>query len=76
MRSARRLGDDEVTIVKACAGAEVNATKVAASLDAVSGEARQDVGYTLSRAEAPRRRGADQADAGGPGWRAAAPRYR
>src|SRR5262249_2483555 len=49
MRSARRLGDDEVTIVKACAGAEVNATKVAASLDAVAGEVRQDVGYTLCR---------------------------
>jgi soluble lytic murein transglycosylase len=39
MRSARRLGDDEVTIVKACA----------ASLDAVSGGARQDVGHTLCR---------------------------
>jgi soluble lytic murein transglycosylase len=49
MRSARRLGDDEVAIVKACAGAEVNATKVAAPLDALSGEARQDVGYTLCR---------------------------
>jgi soluble lytic murein transglycosylase len=49
MRSARRLGDDEVAIVKACAGAEANSTKVGAPLEAVAGEARQDLGYTLCR---------------------------
>jgi soluble lytic murein transglycosylase len=47
MRAARRLGDDEVAIVKACAGAEANSNKVGAPLDAVSSEARQDIGYTL-----------------------------
>jgi soluble lytic murein transglycosylase len=49
MRSARRLGGDEVEIVKACAGAEANTNKVGAPLDAVSGEARRDLGYTLCR---------------------------
>jgi soluble lytic murein transglycosylase len=49
MRAARRLGDDEVAIVKACAGAEAKSTKVGAPFNAVAGEARQDLGYTLCR---------------------------
>jgi soluble lytic murein transglycosylase len=47
MRAARRLGDDEVAIVKACAG--VTSAKIGAPLDAVSGEAREDPGYRLCR---------------------------
>jgi soluble lytic murein transglycosylase len=49
MRSARRLGDDEVAIVKACAGAEAASTKIGSPLDAVPGGAHQDLGYTLCR---------------------------
>ena len=49
MRAAKRLGDDEVAIVKACAAAEANSTKSEALLDAVPGEARQDLGYALCR---------------------------
>ncbi len=49
MRAAKRLGDDEVAIVKACAAIEANSSKGAALLDAVPGEARQDLGYALCR---------------------------
>ena len=49
MRAAKRLGDDEVAIVKACAAAEANSAKSGALLDAVPGEARQDLGYALCR---------------------------
>src|SRR5258705_478895 len=49
MRAARRLGDDDVSIVKACAAVTANATKALALLDAVPSEARQDLGYTLCR---------------------------
>jgi soluble lytic murein transglycosylase len=49
MRAARRLGDDDVSIVKACAAVTANATKALALLDAVPGQARQDLGYTLCR---------------------------
>jgi peptidoglycan lytic transglycosylase len=49
MRAARRLGDGEVAIVKACARAEATSTKVGSTLDAVSSEARQDPSYTLCR---------------------------
>jgi soluble lytic murein transglycosylase len=49
MRAARRLGDDEVAIVKACAGAEATPTENGLPLDAVASEARQDVGYMLCR---------------------------
>jgi soluble lytic murein transglycosylase len=48
-RAARRLGDDDVAIVKACIAVGANATKAGALLDAVTGEARQDLGYTLCR---------------------------
>jgi soluble lytic murein transglycosylase len=49
MRSARRLGDDDVSIVKACAAVTASATKAIDLLDAVPSEARQDLGYALCR---------------------------
>ncbi len=49
MRAAKRLGDNEVAIVKACAAAEANATKGGELLDAVPAEARGDLGYALCR---------------------------
>jgi soluble lytic murein transglycosylase len=49
MRAARRLGDDDVSIVKACAAVTANETKALALLDEVPNEARQDLGYTLCR---------------------------
>ena len=49
MRAARRLGDDQAAIVKACSAAELTSTKVGSPLDAVSGEAREDPGYRLCR---------------------------
>ncbi len=49
MRAAKHLGIDEIAIVKACAAVEAAASKGEALLDAVPGEARQDLGYTLCR---------------------------
>jgi soluble lytic murein transglycosylase len=49
MRAARRLGDDDVSIVKACAAVMTNADKARDLLDAVDPAARQDLGYTLCR---------------------------
>jgi soluble lytic murein transglycosylase len=49
MRAARRLGSDDLSIVKACAAGAANETKALALLDAVPTEARQDLGYTLCR---------------------------
>jgi soluble lytic murein transglycosylase len=49
MRAARRLGDDDVSIVKACAAVKANETKARELLDAVETAARQDLGYTLCR---------------------------
>jgi soluble lytic murein transglycosylase len=49
MRAARRLGSDDVSIVKACAAATANATKGLERLDEVATEARQDLGYQLCR---------------------------
>ncbi len=49
MRSARRLGDDDVSIVKACAAVMTNADKAKDLLDAVEPAVRQDLGYTLCR---------------------------
>jgi soluble lytic murein transglycosylase len=49
MRAARRLGSDDVSIVKACAAVTANATKALRLLDAVATEARQDLGYALCR---------------------------
>jgi soluble lytic murein transglycosylase len=49
MRAARRLGDAEISIVKACAAVAGNADKALERLDDVASEARQDLGYTLCR---------------------------
>ncbi len=49
MRAARRLGDDDVAIVKACAAVNANETKARDLLDGVATAARQDLGYTLCR---------------------------
>ena len=49
MRSAKRLGSNEVAIVKACAAAEANSRKGGVLLDAVPGETRRDLGYALCR---------------------------
>jgi soluble lytic murein transglycosylase len=48
-RAAKRLGDDELAIVKACAAVKGKADKAKESLDDVAVEARQDLGYTLCR---------------------------
>src|SRR4051812_17053848 len=49
MRAARRLGSDDVAIVKACAAVAANAGKGLERLDEVASEARQDLGYQLCR---------------------------
>jgi soluble lytic murein transglycosylase len=49
MRAAHRLGDDDLSIVKACTAVNAKATKALDLLDAVPTEARQDLGYALCR---------------------------
>jgi peptidoglycan lytic transglycosylase len=49
MRAAKRLGVDEVAIVKACAATEADSTKAGALLDAAPSEARRDMGFALCR---------------------------
>jgi soluble lytic murein transglycosylase len=49
MRAAKRVGDDQVTIVKACAAAEAKSAKGGALLNAVRADARKDLGYALCR---------------------------
>jgi soluble lytic murein transglycosylase len=49
MRAAQLLGGDDVAIVKACAAVAANTNKAGGLLDAVSGEARQDLGFALCR---------------------------
>jgi soluble lytic murein transglycosylase len=49
MRAAKRLGSNDVAVVKACTAAQANSSKAGALLDAVPGEARRDLGYTLCR---------------------------
>jgi soluble lytic murein transglycosylase len=49
MRAAKRVGDDRVAIVKACSAAMTKSEKSKALLDAVSAEARGDLGYALCR---------------------------
>ena len=49
MRAAKRAGEDRVAIVKACIAAETKSAKGGALLDAVSAEARMDLGYMLCR---------------------------
>jgi soluble lytic murein transglycosylase len=49
MRAARRLGSDQLSIVKACAAVMANADKALERLDEVESAAREDLGYTLCR---------------------------
>jgi len=49
MRAAKRLGVPEVAIVKACDAVEANSTKSETLLEAVPGESRGDLGYSLCR---------------------------
>jgi peptidoglycan lytic transglycosylase len=49
MRAARRLGDDDVAIVKACIAAKEDAKKASELLNDVPSGARGDLGYTLCR---------------------------
>jgi soluble lytic murein transglycosylase len=51
MRAAHRLGDDAVSIVKACSAVKGNDDKASDRLDSVSTDARQDLGYVLCRAQ-------------------------
>ena len=55
-RAAKRLGSDELAIVKACAAVAGSSSKALDLLDAVATEARQDLGYTLCRIQAMRRK--------------------
>ena len=48
-RAAKRVGDDKVAIVKACASSEKNAGDARELLDAVPDDARGDLGYVLCR---------------------------
>jgi soluble lytic murein transglycosylase len=49
LRTAKRVGDDQVAIVKACIAAKSKSAKAEALLDAVSTEASTDLGYILCR---------------------------
>ncbi|UPK31920.1 lytic transglycosylase domain-containing protein [Bradyrhizobium sp. 186] len=50
-RAAKRLGEDALAIVKACAAVTGKANKAKDYLDDVSTEARRDLGYVLCRAQ-------------------------
>src|SRR5262245_7561967 len=49
MRAAKRLGDDYVSIVKACSAVKGDADKALGKLNDVPEEARADLGYVLCR---------------------------
>ncbi len=49
LRAAKRVGDDQVAIVKACAAAEAKSANGGKLLDAVPAPARDDLGYALCR---------------------------
>jgi len=49
MRAAKRLGNDQVAIAKACIAAEAKSANGGKLLDAVPTEARDDLGYALCR---------------------------
>jgi soluble lytic murein transglycosylase len=51
MRAAHRLGDDAMSIVKACSAVKGNDDKAADRLDSVASGARQDLGFVLCRAQ-------------------------
>jgi soluble lytic murein transglycosylase len=48
-RAAKRVGDDQVAIVKACTAAEAKSANGGALLNAVRANAREDLGYVLCR---------------------------
>ncbi|MBR0993754.1 lytic transglycosylase domain-containing protein [Bradyrhizobium japonicum] len=50
-RAAKRLGEDALTIVKACAAVTGKASKAGDDLEDVPAEARRDLGYVLCRAQ-------------------------
>jgi len=50
-RAAKRLGEDALAIVKACAAVTGKASKARDYLEDVSTEARRDLGYVLCRAQ-------------------------
>jgi len=50
-RAAARVGSDATAIIKACAAVAGSAKKAPALLDAVSGDARQDLGFVLCRVQ-------------------------
>ncbi|MBR0833716.1 lytic transglycosylase domain-containing protein [Bradyrhizobium manausense] len=50
-RAAKRLGEDALAIVKACAAVNGKADKAKDYLDAVPADARRDLGYVLCRAQ-------------------------
>lgn len=50
-RAAKRLGEDALAIVKACAAVSGKASKAKDYLDDVPTEARRDLGYVLCRAQ-------------------------
>lgn len=50
-RAAKRLGEDALAIVKACAAVNGKADKAKDYLDDVSADARRDLGYVLCRAQ-------------------------
>jgi soluble lytic murein transglycosylase len=49
MRAAKRVGDDQVAIVKACSAAEAKSHNGGSLLKDVRADARNDLGYTLCR---------------------------
>jgi soluble lytic murein transglycosylase len=49
LRAAKRVGDNQVAIVKACTAAEAKSANGGALLNAVSANAREDLGYALCR---------------------------
>src|SRR5262249_21871937 len=56
LRSARRLGDWAVAIVKACSAVNAKADNAGSLLDAVPGDARPDPAYMLARTQWLRRK--------------------
>lgn len=49
LRAAKRLGENEVALVKACSAAEAKSANAGKLLDAVAAQARADLGYGLCR---------------------------
>jgi soluble lytic murein transglycosylase len=49
MRAAKRLGDNEVALVKACSAAEAKSANAGKLLDAIPAQSREDPAYDLCR---------------------------